>query len=65
MRVLGFSAEHNLHIPTRELVRQDADQAQVIRIRHARPVGWSPDVEDERVNGVAAICGAETWRRRR
>ena len=63
--VFGYFAEHNLYIPTRELVRQDAYQAQVIRIQYASPVGWSPDVEDEMVDGVLAMYGAETWRRRR
>ncbi len=62
--VFGYFAEHNLYIPTRELVRQDAYQAQVIRIQYASPVGWSPDVEDEMVHGVLAMYGAEPWRRR-
>ena len=47
--------EHNLYIPTRELVRLDAYQAQVIRIQYASPVGWAPEVEDEMVNGVLRV----------
>lgn len=57
--VFGYFGEHNLYIPSRELVRQDAYQAQVIRIQCACPVGWSPDVEDETVNGVLAMFGAK------
>ncbi len=44
--------EHNLYIPTRELVRQDAYQAWVIRIQYACPAGWDPSVEDEMVANV-------------
>jgi hypothetical protein len=47
--------EHNLYIPTRELVRLDAYQAQVIRIQYASPVGWAPEVEDEMVQGVLKV----------
>ena len=35
----SYMGEHNLYIPTRELVRLDAYQAQVIRIQYAvRPI---------------------------
>jgi len=44
--------EHNLYIPTRELVRLKAYQGIVIQIQYASPVGWAPEVEDEMVNGV-------------
>ena len=50
--VLGYMGEHNLYIPTRELVRLGAYQAQVIQIQYASPVGWAPEVEDEMVNAV-------------
>ena len=50
--VFAYMGEHNLYIPTRELVRLDAYQAQVIRIQYACPVGWDPAVEDEMVNAV-------------
>jgi hypothetical protein len=63
--VFGYFAEHNLYIPTREIVRQDAYQSQVIRIQYASPVGWDPDVEDETVKRVLAMHGAEIWTRRR
>ena len=33
----------------------DAYQAQVIRIQYASPVGWAPEVEDERVEGVCKV----------
>lgn len=48
----AYMGEHNLYIPTRELVRLDAYQSKVIQIQYASPVGWSPDVEDAMVNGV-------------
>jgi hypothetical protein len=51
----SYAGEHNLYIPTRELVRMDAYQAQVIRIQYASPVGWAPEVEDEMVEGVCKI----------
>ena len=50
--VMGYMGEHNLYIPTRELVRQNAYQAQTLQIQYASPVGWDPSVEDEMVNGV-------------
>ena len=58
--VCSYMGEHNLYIPTRELVRLDAYQAQVIRIQYASPVGWSPDVEDEMVQGVLKIVSEAT-----
>jgi hypothetical protein len=63
--VFGYFAEHNLYIPTREIVRQDAYQAQVIRIQYASPVGWAPDVEDVTVHRVLAMHGAAVWTRQR
>ncbi len=47
-----YAVEHNLYIPTRELVRLNAYQAQVIQIQYASPVGWAPEVEDEMVAHV-------------
>ncbi len=55
MMVFAYMGEHNLYIPTRELVRLDAYQSQVIRIQYASPVGWAPEVEDEMVKGVLKI----------
>ncbi|MCA9024152.1 MAG: hypothetical protein KDA86_02950 [Planctomycetaceae bacterium] len=55
MMVFAYMGEHNLYIPTRELVRVDAYQAQVIRIQYASPVGWAPEVEDEMVRGVIRV----------
>jgi len=51
----AYMGEHNLYIPTRELVRLNAYQARVIQIQYGSPVGWSLDVEDEMVNGVIAL----------
>ena len=48
----AYMGEHNLYIPTRELVRLDTYQAQVIKIQYASPCGWAPEVEDEMVDGV-------------
>ena len=53
--VFAYMGEHNLYIPTRELVRLDAYQAQVIRIQYACPVGWAPEVEDEMVDAVVGM----------
>ena len=53
--VFAYMGEHNLYIPTRELVRLDAYQAQVIRIQYACPVGWDPEVEDEMVDAVVGM----------
>lgn len=56
----AYMGEHNLYIPTRELVRVDAYQAQVIRIQYASPVGWAPEVEDEMVDGVIKLVKSMT-----
>ena len=53
--VFAYMGEHNLYIPTREMVMKDKYQGQVIRIQYASPVGWSPEVEDVMVNGVCDL----------
>ncbi len=53
--VFGYMGEHNLYIPTRELVRLDAYQSRVIRGQYGSPCGWAPEVEDEMVNGVVRL----------
>ena len=53
--VFGYMGEHNLYIPTRELVRLKVYQGIVIQIQYASPVGWAPEVEDEMVKGVTNI----------
>ena len=53
--VFGYMGEHNLYVPTRELVRLNAYQAQVIQIQYASPVGWAPEVEDEMVSHVVGM----------
>ncbi len=53
--VFGYMGEHNLYIPTRELVRLNAYQAKVIQIQYGSPVGWAPEVEDEMVSGVIRL----------
>ena len=53
--VTGYMGEHNLYIPTRELVRLQAYQGIVIQIQYASPVGWAPEVEDEMVKGVVRM----------
>ena len=59
--VFGYFGEHNLYIPTRENVRLDLYQSQVIREQYTCPVGWSLDVEDEMVKGALAAVGAEIY----
>lgn len=54
----AYMGEHNLYIPTRELVRLGAYQAKVIQIQYASPVGWSPEVEDQMVHGVKKMIQA-------
>lgn len=56
--VFGYMGEHNLYIPTRELVRTNAYQGIVIQIQYACPVGWAPEVEDEMVDGVCNVVKA-------
>lgn len=48
----GYMGEHNLYIPTRELVRQDVYQPRTLQIQYSSPVGWDPSVEDVMVNNV-------------
>ncbi len=61
--VFAYMGEHNLYIPTRDLMRinkkvpkflQDlyAYQPRVIQTQYASPVEWDTDVEDEMVDGV-------------
>jgi len=60
--VFGYFGEHNLYIPTRENVRLDLYQSQVIREQYTCPVGWSPDVEDEMLKATLALVGEELYR---
>lgn len=53
--VSAYMGEHNLYIPTRELVRLDLYQARVIQTQYASPVGWADTVEDEMVGGVCQM----------
>jgi neutral ceramidase len=53
--VFAYMGEHNLYIPTRDIVRRNAYQAQVIQIQYASPVPWAEEVEDEMVDGVIRI----------
>lgn len=57
--VQGYMGEHNLYIPTRELVRVQSYQAKVIQTQYASPVGWSPEVEDEMVKAVIGLVNEE------
>lgn len=50
--VFGYMGEHNLYIPTREIVRLGLYQAKVIQEQYASPVEWAPTVEDEMVSAV-------------
>ncbi len=53
--VNAYMGEHNLYIPTRELVRLNLYQARVIQTQYASPVGWAASVEDEMVGGVCQM----------
>ncbi len=59
--VFGYFGEHNLYIPTRENVRLDLYQSQVIREQYTCPVGWSLDVEEEMIKGALSVVGAEIY----
>ena len=50
--VSAYMGEHNLYIPTRELVRLGMYQAKVLQEQYACPVAWAPTVEDEMVAAV-------------
>ncbi len=50
--LFAYMGEHNLYIPTREIVRLDIYQARVLQEQYASPVGWAPTVEDEMVSAV-------------
>ncbi|MBW7865469.1 MAG: hypothetical protein H3C30_13790 [Candidatus Hydrogenedentes bacterium] len=50
--VTAYMGEHNLYIPTREIVRLNLYQAKVIQDQYASPVGWDPSVEDRMVSAV-------------
>jgi len=56
--VFAYMGEHNLYIPTRELVRVGAYQARVIQTQYGSPVGWAPEVEEEMVAGVIRMIGS-------
>jgi len=51
----AYMSEHNLYIPTRELVRLKLYQAKVIQTQYASPVEWAPTVEDKMVAGVVQM----------
>ena len=53
--VFAYMGEHNLYIPTRELVRLNLYQAQVIQIQYASPVRWAPTVEGAMVGAVTRM----------
>ncbi len=56
--LFAYMGEHNLYIPTRELVGAQAYQYKVIQIQYASPVPWAEGVEDEMVEGVIKIIDA-------
>ena len=55
MPIVAMQGEICAPIPTRELVRLNAYQAQVIQIQYASPVGWAREVEDEMVAHVVRM----------
>jgi len=59
--VFGYLGEHNVYIPTRENVRLDLYQSQVLREQYACPVGWSLDVEDRMVEAALGVVGEKMY----
>ncbi|HEO70749.1 MAG TPA: hypothetical protein ENN80_05750 [Candidatus Hydrogenedentes bacterium] len=55
LMLFAYMGEHNLYIPTREIVEHDLYQAQVLRTQYACPVGWAPEVEDEMIQAVVRM----------
>jgi len=58
LMVFAYMGEHNLYIPTRKLVENEAYQSRVIQIQYASPVGWTENVEDEMVEGVVRMINS-------
>jgi hypothetical protein len=56
--LFAYFGEHNLYIPSREIVERNLYQAKVIQIQYASPVPWSLDVEDEMVDNVLRLVKA-------
>lgn len=56
--VFAYMGEHNLYIPTREIVRLGYYQSQVLQIQYASPVPWAEGVEGEMVNGVKSLINS-------
>jgi len=55
LMVSAYMGEHNLYIPTKNLLLQKAYQGQVIQTQYASPVGWAPEVEAEMVSAVVKM----------
>ena len=53
--LFAYFGEHNLYIPSREIVEKNLYQAKVLQIQYASPVPWSLDVEDEMVDNVLRL----------
>ena len=53
--LFAYFGEHNLYIPSREIVEKNLYQAKVLQIQYASPVPWSLDVEDEMVDTVLRL----------
>lgn len=53
--LFAYMGEHNLYIPTREIVQRDLYQAEVLRTQYASPVGWDPSVGDAMTDAVIAM----------
>ena len=53
--LFGYFAEHNLYIPTREMIRQEIYAARVLQDQYGCPVGWDPGVGDAFVEKVLEL----------
>ncbi len=58
LMLTAYMGEHNLYIPTRELIEKNAYEAAVIQIQYASPVGWALSAPDEMVAGVERMIEA-------
>ncbi len=56
LMLTAYMGEHNMYIPTRELIRIGAYQSRAITEQYACPCGWAPEVEDEMVTEVTRLA---------
>ena len=50
--LFAYMGEKEIYIPSREIIRVDSYQAEVVRSMGGSPCAWAPEVEDETVKAV-------------